>query len=120
MLMHDTLLVKMNSDLNKIQTWLKVNKLILNVKKIPKSRSKLDLLSDNFTVKVTNVHIERVTVYKSLGISIDENLSWNTHIDEISKRTSAGLSVFCSKACKSKHTIQYYRNHVQSSHRALF
>ena len=26
-------IVKMNSDLNKIQTWLKVNKLILNVKK---------------------------------------------------------------------------------------
>ena len=33
MLMADTLLVKMNSDLNKIQTWLKVNKLILDVKK---------------------------------------------------------------------------------------
>ena len=58
------------------------------------SRSKLEPLSDNFTVKVTNVPIERVTVYKSLGISIDENLSWKTHIDKISKRISAGLSVF--------------------------
>ena len=29
----DTLQVKMNSDLDKIQTWLKVNKLTLNVKK---------------------------------------------------------------------------------------
>ena len=29
----DTLQVKMNSDLDKIQTWLKVSKLTLNVKK---------------------------------------------------------------------------------------
>ena len=62
--------------------------------KVRKSRSKLELLSDNFTVKVSNVPIERVTVYKSLGISTDENLSWKAHIDEISERISAVLSVF--------------------------
>lgn len=36
--------------------------------------------------------IERVTVYKSLGVSSDESLSWKAHIDEISKKISAGLS----------------------------
>ena len=45
----DTLQVKMNSDLNKIQTWLKVNKLTLNVKKtkymLIGSRPKLGLVS---------------------------------------------------------------------------
>ena len=94
----DTLLqVKLRSDLSKIPTWLKVNKLTLNVKKtkylLIGSRPKLELLSDNFTVKVNNIPIERVTVYKSLGVSIDKNLSWKTHIDKISKTTSAGLSV---------------------------
>ena len=94
----DTLLqVKMHSDLNKIPTWLKVNKLTLNVKKtkylLIGSRPKLELLSDNFTVKVNNIPIERVAVYKSLGVSIDKNLSWKKHIDEISKTMSAGLSV---------------------------
>ena len=92
----DTLQVKMNYDLNKIQTWLKVNKLTLNVKKtkymLIGSRSKLELLSDNFTVKVNKVPIETVTVCKSLGISNDEDLLWKTHIEEISK-ISAGLSV---------------------------
>ena len=56
------------------------------------SRSKLELLSDNFTVKVNKVPIETVTVCKSLGISNDEDLLWKTHIEEISK-ISAGLSV---------------------------
>ena len=83
----DTLQVKMNSDLSKIPTWLKVNKLTLNVKKtkymLIGSGPKLELLSDNFTVKVNNIPMERVIVYKSLGVSIDENLFWITHIDEI-------------------------------------
>ena len=83
----DTLQVKMNSDLSKIPTWLKVNKLTLNVKKtkymLSRSRPKLELLSDNFRVKVNNIPMERMIVYKSLGVSIDENIIWKTHIDEI-------------------------------------
>ena len=104
----DALQVRMNSDLSKIPTWLKVNKLTLNVKKtkcmLTGSRPKLELLSDNFTVKVNNIHIERVTVYKSLGVSIDENLLWETHIDEISKKISAGLSIVLKR--KSNHAVQ--------------
>ena len=47
----DTLQVKMNSDLDTIQTWLKVNKLTLNVKRTKHvligSRPKLDLVSND-------------------------------------------------------------------------
>ena len=57
------------------------------------SRPKLDLVPGNFTVKVNNISLERVTVYNSLGVLVDENLTWKAHIDEISKKISAGLSV---------------------------
>ena len=60
-------------------------------------------LSDNFTVKVNNIPIEKVIVYKSLGVSIDENLFWKTHIDEISKKISTGQSVLKRK---SNHAVQ--------------
>ena len=83
----DTLQVKMNSDLDTIQTWLKVNKLTSSVKKtkymLIGSRPKLDLVSNNFAVKVDNIPIERVTVYKSLGVSVDEDLTWKAHIRAI-------------------------------------
>ena len=46
------------------------------------SRPKLDLFSNSFAVKVDNIPIERVTVYKSLGVSV-ENLTWKVHIEEI-------------------------------------
>ena len=36
------------------------------------SRPKLDLVSNNFSVNVDNIPIERVTVYKSLGVSVDK------------------------------------------------
>ena len=69
----DALQVKMNSDLSKIPTWLKVNKLTLNVKKtkymLIGSRPKLELLSHNFRVKVNNIPMERMIVYKSLGVN---------------------------------------------------
>ena len=84
-----------------------MNELTLNVKKtkymLIGSRPKFELLSDNFTVKVNNIPIERVIVYKSLGVSIDENLFWKTHIDEISKKISTGRSVLKRK---SNHTVQ--------------
>ena len=93
----DTLQVKMKSDLDTIQTWLKVNKLTLNVKKtkymLIGSRPKLDLVSNYFAVKVDNIPIESVTVYKSLEVSVDEDLTWKAHIEEISKKISAGLTV---------------------------
>ena len=31
-------------------------------------------------------------LYKSLGVSVDEDLTWKAHIEEISKKKSAGLS----------------------------
>ena len=34
-----------------------------------------------------------MTVYKSLGVSVVEDLTWKAHIEEISKKISAGLSV---------------------------
>ena len=49
-----------------------MNKLTLNVKKtkymVIGSRPKLELLSDNFRVKVNNILMERMIVYKSLGV----------------------------------------------------
>ena len=74
------------------------------------SRPKLDLVSNNFAVKVDNIPVERVTVYKSLGVAIDEDLTWKAHTEEISKKISAGLLVlkrisqlFRLKRGKSKH-----------------
>ena len=92
-----TLEFKLNSDLEKIQNWLHSNKLTLNAKKtkyaIIGSRYKLNNLNHDFIVSVDNREIERVTLYKYLGVEIDKTLSWRNHTDSLCKKVSAGIGV---------------------------
>ena len=56
------------------------------------SRQKLQSLNDY----IMNIHIDGVPINqsnqsKSLGLIIDENLSWKAHIHKISKKVSSGI-----------------------------
>ena len=55
------------------------------------SRQKLSTLSSQPELSIDNVLIEKVTSVKSLGIFIDENLRWQTHIDKLSKKIASGI-----------------------------
>ena len=55
------------------------------------SSQKLITLSSPPELSIDNVPIEQVTSVKSLGILIDENLLWQTHIDKLSKRIAFGI-----------------------------
>jgi len=74
---------KMNYDMNLIQSWLTANKLTLNVKKtkyrLIGSQFKLSQIHNDFTVKVHNTPLDRVSKHKSLGVLIDESLNWRPH-----------------------------------------
>ena len=45
------------------------------------------------TFVLNNFPIEQVSSTKSLGVSIDENLSWNTHIETVCKKISSALGL---------------------------
>ncbi|CAB4038506.1 Hypothetical predicted protein, partial [Paramuricea clavata] len=88
-----------NTDLENIRIWLKANKLTLNVTKTEymfiASDSNLDKLRDIPYLVLGGKPIRRVKVSKSLGIFIDERLSWRDdrdHIDKISKTICSGIS----------------------------
>ena len=93
---------KMNYDMNLIQSWLSANKLTLNVKKtkymLIGSQFKLSQINSDFTVKVNNTPLERVIEHKTLGVQIDESLSWRPHIHTIFKEN---IRWYCYlEACK--------------------
>ena len=81
--------LNLNHDLGNLNKWLISNKLTLNTAKtefmLIGSRQKLSTLSSQPELSIDNVPIENVTSVKSLGIFIDENLRWLTHIDKLSK-----------------------------------
>ena len=83
---------QINSDLKYIDRWLKANKLSLNVAKtefmVISSRQKLQSLNDyTMNIHIDGVPINQSNQSKSLGLIIDENLSWKAHIHEISKKS---------------------------------
>ena len=55
------------------------------------SRQELSTLSSQPELSIDNVPIEKVTSVKSLGIFIDGNLRWQTHIDKLTKKIASGI-----------------------------
>ena len=57
------------------------------------SKFKLSQIHNDFTDKVHNTPLDRVTKHKTLGVHSDESLNWRPHINAISKKISAGLAI---------------------------
>ena len=85
----------LNQDLLNINRWLIANKLTLNMTKsefmLIASRQKLNSLSVLPGLEINGTQLNRVNFTKSLGVLIDENLTWSNHINAISKRISSGI-----------------------------
>ena len=87
--------LNLNHDLDNLNKWRISNKLTLNSAKtefsLIGSRQKLNTSSNPLKLSIDNVAIEHVSSVKSLGIFIDENLRWQTHIDKLSKKVASGI-----------------------------
>jgi len=77
-------------DLEKLSKWLVSNRLPLNATKtefvLIGSRQRLSTLSDTLELSIDNVPIEKVSSVKSLGVHINENLTWHSHTDKLCKK----------------------------------
>ena len=78
-----------NTELKKVNTWLELNKLSLNAQK-----TKLMIFHrkqkqvDEINVQINGTQIERVESFNFLGIMLDENLTWKSHIEMVAKNIS--------------------------------
>lgn len=83
-----TLQTEANNDLSKLQEWFLANKLSINIDKTnycifaPKSeRSSVNVASLN--IVIGNQAIQRVETCKYLGVTLDDRLKWDSHINSI-------------------------------------
>ena len=86
-----------NSDLENLRKWLIANKLSLNVAKtefmLIGSKSMIKKISDpQPNVFINNKQIKRVYKCKTLGLTIDQYLSWKSNTEIICKKICAGIS----------------------------
>ena len=88
-----TIQMEINTALTKISTWLKVNKLSLNIKKThymvftrKKFRHQLDIRIDGHL-------IDEVHKTKFLGVYIDNKLNWKDHVSYLIGKISKGIGM---------------------------
>ena len=82
-------------ELNNLSSWLKANKLSLNVAKkelmITGSRQRLSTQCDDVEIRIDDQIIKRVDHTKSLGLTKDAQLSWGKHVEEICKKVCSAI-----------------------------
>ena len=86
----------LNSELRNLNLWLISNKLSLNVVKtefmVIESNQRLNSFSDNqINIEIDSRLITKVKEAKSLGVIIDEHLSWSNHVGYLSKKISSAV-----------------------------
>ena len=89
---------QINTELRNIQEWLNINKLSLNVSKTKFMifhHHQRNIKTITPTLKINCEPVERVTEFKFLGLTIDENLSWEPHIQKISNKIARTLGIMC-------------------------
>ena len=90
----ENLELQANAELAKIYDWLIANKLSLNTKKSTyivttpgnKKPNKINLFINNEVIAETNS-------VKYLGVLIDNNLTWKTHIQQIKLKIAKSIGV---------------------------
>ena len=71
---------KINTELAKIEEWLKINKLSLHLKsQIAWFKKKISTTNINLTLKIDQVFKDRVDYFNFLGLTIDSQMTWTNH-----------------------------------------
>jgi hypothetical protein len=108
----------LNSNLGKVNTWLKINKVKLNVSKskyliITVSKKKLTSLKNdclNHPIKIDNEKLENVNVMKYLGVYIDSHLKFDDHVSYVLRKAGRKISYLGrigKKLSRSTKTLIY-------------
>ena len=102
--------ISLQEDLDRLQQWEKEWQMSFNptecvVLRITRKRNPI-----NATYKIHNHDLEVVKQGKYLGVTLAENLSWNKHVDETTKKTNNTLAFLRRNIsrCRSEIKAQCY------------
>ena len=109
------LIDNINYGLNIVAQWMENNKLQIHPKKSKRmfiaSPYKIKNIPPGIPIPINNVPIPRVNCYKRLGVTLDEKLNWEHHVEMIIKKVNAGIAVIKrKKTCVPQEFLQtvYY------------
>ena len=97
-----------NEDLKLISDWFKANKLTLNLKKtVCMIFNHKTNKAAKIKISIDEVVIPQVNCTKFLGIMIDENLNWQKHLDQLSRKVKSNTKLLQeSKNLVNQHVLK--------------
>ncbi|CAL4226936.1 unnamed protein product, partial [Meganyctiphanes norvegica] len=87
----DQALLTVETEINHVLEWLAANKLIIDLNKTPLMVLKIQTGPLSISITANEQIINEVTETKFMGVILDNKLSWNAHINYISKKISVYL-----------------------------
>ena len=84
---------EINCELDKVNLWLKANKLSLNVTKTKCMFFHKRKTLPPINLSINNAKVENVIKFNYLGFMLDECLSWNAHIEMIGIKISKAIGI---------------------------
>ena len=114
----EELFSSLTHDLSNLKRWLDSNRLSLNVLKtkclFTGTRHKISLLPSEPHICLDGHLIERVNSYKSLGVQVDETLSWEAHISEVVGKVAKVLAALrrLRPVCPQSTLVTIYKSLV--------
>ena len=109
-----------SNELNKIYLWLNANRLSLNFEKkkymiFQRQHKKARTLS--LDIKINDYSVEQVEEFDFLGLTINSNLNWTSHINKISTKISRAIGIINKlKHFLPLHTLKTIYNTLVSPH----
>ncbi len=98
----------LQKELDSVSVWVEHNRLALNITKticIAFSSNSILRRNHHLSLYIKNTALEQVRKVKLFGLTIDEKLSWSTHIDNIVVKMGRAISVI-------KRCAMYLNNHT--------
>ena len=101
----------LNTELEKVNMWLKANKLTINTKKTHYIMFHRTLIKHNTNIKIVinNNIVDHINNTKFLGVIIDSKLNWAAHILYIKTKISKSIGILLKirKLLQKKHYEKY-------------
>jgi hypothetical protein len=86
----------LNKELILVSDWFKANRLSLNLNKtnyILFSSHRKSTPQEKGNVMIDSIDIPQVTSVKFLGVYLDQHVTWNTHIEQISRKIAKNIGI---------------------------
>ena len=80
-----------NSELEKVKTWLNCNRLSLNVSKTSYQLYTKKSFDISLDIRIDDISISRADKVKFLGVIVDDQLSFKPHIESVAKKLAVGI-----------------------------